>query len=147
MVTQTESTAYRLDVRTLHSLMPRCTGLERQLQLFSMIFSAQSTQIAACNQLHGVGERLARWLLMSHDRIGGDALPLTQEVLGQMLGTRRANISVAASMLQEAGIIEYARGSISVLDPSKLRDVACDCYGIIRQQSKNWQAEAASKGV
>jgi len=72
-----------------------------------MTVAMQSTQLAACNRLHDVDEGLARWLLMSHDRIGGETMPSTQEVSGQMLGTRIASFSVAASILQKAGMIAY----------------------------------------
>lgn len=87
---QSDATAYRVDVQSLRKILPDCPALEKQLQRFTMILGMQSTQIAACNRLHDVEERLARWLLMSHDRIGGDTMPLTQEFLGQMLGTRRS---------------------------------------------------------
>ena len=99
VVVQGDGSAYRLDARTLLRLLPQCPGLERKLRVFSMIFAMQSTQLAACNRLHDVEERLARWLLMSQERIGTDVLPLTQEFLGQMLGTRRASVNVAAGIL------------------------------------------------
>jgi CRP-like cAMP-binding protein len=107
-----------------------------------MILGMQSTQLAACNRLHDVGERLARWLLMSHDRTGSDRLPLTQEFLAQMLGSRRASVTVAAGTLQSAGLIAYSRGSVTVLDRKKLKERACSCYGVIEQQRRKWQAEA-----
>ena len=93
-----------------------------------MVLGMQSTQLAACNRLHDVVERLARWLLMSQDRIGGTILPLTQEFLAQMLGTRRASVTVAAGVLQKAKMIEYSRGSVKILNRAKLEEVACDCY-------------------
>jgi CRP-like cAMP-binding protein len=106
-----------------------------------MILGIQSTQLAACNRLHDVEERLARWLLMSHERIGGETLPLTQEFLSQMLGTRRSTVSVAASLLQKSGMITYTRGNVTILNKSKLEAAACDCYEIIRQQKDRWQSE------
>src|SRR5207249_2302171 len=120
VVTQGEGTAYRVDVDALLKILPNCPGLEKQLQRFSMIIGMQSTQLAACNRLHDVVERLARWLLMSQDRIGGANLPLTQEFLSQMLGTRRASVTVAAGILQKAGMIQYSRGSVNVLDRPRL---------------------------
>lgn len=113
------------------------------LQRYSMILGIQSTQLAACNRLHDVEERLARWLLMSHDRKGGKTLLLTQEFLVQMLGTRRSTVSVAASVLQKAGLVSYTRGNVTILNKSKLEDAACDCYEIIRQQKNRWQAETS----
>jgi len=101
----------------------------------------QTTQIAACNRLHGVNERLARWILMTQDRIQSDHLPLTQEFLGQMLGTRRSSVTVSAGILQKADLISYTRGSVTILDRKGLEDAACDCYAIIQQQLREWDAE------
>ncbi len=142
VVTQADATGYRIEAQTLTKILPQCPQLEKQLLRFSMMLGMQSTQIAACNRLHNVEERLARWLLMSHDRIGSKTLPLTQEFLGQMLGTRRASVSVAAGALQKAGMIRYTRGNVTILDRAKLERAACDCYEIIQQQRKKWYAEA-----
>ncbi|MGA2005895.1 MAG: Crp/Fnr family transcriptional regulator [Terriglobales bacterium] len=141
IITQGDGTGYRVDVEILRNLLPHCPALERQLQRYSMILGIQSTQLAACNRLHDVEERLARWLLMSHDRIGGKTLPLTQEFLAQMLGTRRSTVSVAAGILQRAGMISYTRGNVTILDKAKLEAAACDCYEIIRRQKNRWQTE------
>ncbi len=141
VVVQADATAYRVDVPTLRKILPECPKLERLIQRFAMNLGMQSTQIAACNRLHDVEERLARWLLMSHDRIGGETMPLTQEFLGQMLGTRRSSVSVAASILQKAGMITYTRGNVTILDTPKLTDAACDCYQIIEDQKSRWRAE------
>lgn len=138
---QSDATAYRVDVQSLRKILPDCPALEKQLQRFTMILGMQSTQLAACNRLHDVAERLARWLLMSHDRIGGDTMPLTQEFLGQMLGTRRSSVSMAASILHKAGMITYTRGSVTIVDKRKLAKAACDCYEIIQNLQRNWQAE------
>ena len=141
IVIQSDATAYRVDVPTLRKILPECPQLEKQLQRFTMILGMQSTQLAACNRLHDVEERLARWLLMSHERIGGETMPLTQEFLGQMLGTRRSSVSMAASILQKAGMITYTRGNVTIVDKPKLAEAACDCYQIIQDQRSNWQAE------
>jgi CRP-like cAMP-binding protein len=141
VVTQGDGSAYRIETKALQKILIGCRELERQLQRFSMILSMQSTQIAACNRLHNVEERMARWLLMSHDRIGSQTLPLTQEFLGQMLGTRRASVSEAAGALQRAGMIAYTRGNVTILDRRKLERTACDCYQIIQQQAERWQTE------
>lgn len=138
---QSDATAYRVDVQSLRKILPDCPELEKQLQRFAMILGMQSTQLAACNRLHDVEERLARWLLMSHERIGGDTMPLTQEFLGQMLGTRRPSVSMAANSLQKARMITYTRGSVTIVNKTKLRDAACACYEIIRNLQSNWQAE------
>ena len=141
IVVQSDATAYRVDVPTLRKILPDCLELEKRLQRYAMELAMQSTQLAACNRLHDVEERLARWLLMSHDRIGYGTMPLTQEFLGQMLGTRRSSVSVAASILQKAGMITYTRGNVTLLSRDKLAEAACDCYQIIQDQKNNWQAE------
>jgi CRP-like cAMP-binding protein len=141
VVTQAEGTAYRLEANFLCSILPGSRELEKQLQRFSMLLAMQSTQLAACNRLHDVVSRLARWLLMSHDRIGSSTLPLTQDFLAQMLGIRRASVTVAAGALQKSGTIEYSRGSVRILDRAKLEAAACDCYHVIERQKKTWLAE------
>ena len=141
VITQGDGTAYRVDIDTLLRVLPHCPELEKQLQRFSLMLGMQSTQLAACNRLHDVVERLARWLLMSHDRIGGSILPLTQEFLAQMLGSRRASVTVAAGVLQKAGMIEYSRGSVGILSRPKLEAAACACYQVIERQKLKWQAE------
>ena len=130
-----------MEAKFLLSILPQSRELEKQLQRFSMMLAMQSTQLAACNRLHDVVARLARWLLMSQDRIGSTTLPLTQDFLAQMLGTRRASVTVAAGVLQKVATIEYSRGSVRILDRSKLEAAACDCYQVIERQKKIWQAE------
>jgi CRP-like cAMP-binding protein len=86
-------------------------------------------------------ERLARWLLMSYDRIGNTTMPLTQDFLSQMLGARRSTVSVAAGVLQKAGMISYTRGNVTIVNKARLEATACDCYQIIQQQRDRWQSE------
>jgi len=90
-------------------------------------------QLAACNRLHEVEERLARWLLMVQDRIGEDRLSITQEFLGMMLGARRSSVTLAAGSLQRAGLIEYHRGQVHILDRASLERIACECYPVTRK--------------
>jgi CRP-like cAMP-binding protein len=104
--------------------------------------SLQSTQVAACNRLHDVNQRLARWLLMSQDRVGGDVVKLTQEFLAHMLGTRRASVTVAAGVLQKAGLIAYSRGDVKIENRSGLEAATCECYTSITRQSGMWQNES-----
>ena len=141
VVIQADATAYRVDVTTLRKFLPECPELEKRIQRFAMVLAMQSTQLAACNRLHDVEERLARWLMMSHDRIGGETMPLTQEFLGQMLGTRRSSVSMAANSLQKAGMITYTRGNVTIVDKRKLAETACDCYQVIQDLRTNWLAE------
>jgi CRP-like cAMP-binding protein len=86
---------------------------------------------AACNRLHTMEERCARWLLMTHDRAAEDTFPLTQEFLSHMLGVRRATVNVATGMLKKAGLIRYVRGKITVIDRRGLESASCDCYQAI----------------
>jgi CRP-like cAMP-binding protein len=87
-----------------------------------------ANQTAACNRLHSLKERCARWILMMHDRLQAEAMPLTQEFFAMMLGTRRTRITEAAVELQRSGLIRYHRGKITVLNPAALAMVACECY-------------------
>jgi CRP-like cAMP-binding protein len=141
-IAQIEASVFRVDGEALIAILRQCPKLERRLQQFSQIMAAQVTQIAACNRLHEVNERLARWLLMSADRVGSASLPLTQEFLGQMLGTRRSSVTVAAGMLQKAGLIAHSRGDVKIVDRQKLEEAACDCYGIMQRQVKEWQDDS-----
>ena len=141
-VAQIEGSAFRVDGETLMVLLRQCPKLERRLQQFSQVLGMQATQIAACNRLHEVNERLARWLLMSADRTGSDSVPLTQELLGQMLGTRRSSVTVAAGMLQKAGLITHTRGEVKIIDRANLEEAACECYGIMQRQTKQWHGDS-----
>jgi len=142
VVTQGDGTAYRCDAQRLKQIMAQCPELEQKLHRYGHRLAMQTTQIAACNRLHEVDERLARWILMSQDRLDSKQLPLTQEFLAQMLGTRRASVTVAAGILQKAGLISYTRGNVTILDREKLEDAACDCYDLVRQQLAKWGTEA-----
>jgi CRP-like cAMP-binding protein len=141
-VSQIEGTSFRIDADTLKGILRQSPQLERRLQQFAQIMSAQVTQIAACNRLHEVNERLGRWLLMTADRIESNSVPLTQELIAQMLGTRRSSVTVAAGMLQKAGLITHRRGDVEIIDRPKLEDAACECYRIMRHQVEEWNRES-----
>jgi CRP-like cAMP-binding protein len=141
-IAQIEATAFRINGETLVAALRQCPVLERRLHQFAQVMAMQTTQIAACNRLHEVEERLARWLLMSAERIGSDSVPLTQELLAQMLGTRRSSVTVAAGMLQKAGLIAHTRGDVRIVDRKKLEEASCECYGIMRRQIEKWRSEA-----
>jgi CRP-like cAMP-binding protein len=98
------------------------------------VFLAQVTQTAACNGRHTVDERLARWLLMAHDRADGDEFVMTQEFMAMMLGVRRAGVSVAIGILQKAGVIGHAYGRVTILDRAGLEAASCECYGAVQRQ-------------
>lgn len=101
---------------------------------YAQALFSQIAQTAACNRAHPLEERLARWLLMTHDRVGSDELQITHEFLAQMLGVRRAGVTVAAGILQQAGIIAYRRGRVRVLDREQLEAASCECYRAIRDE-------------
>jgi CRP-like cAMP-binding protein len=141
-IAQVEATAFRVDSEKLTSMLRQYPKLERKLQQFSQIMAMQVTQIAACNRMHEVNERLARWLLMSADRVGSDSIALTHELLAQMLGTRRASVTVSVGILESAGIIAPTRGEIKIIDRRKLEKAACECYAIMQRQIKSWQGNS-----
>ncbi len=105
------------------------TRILQSIQGQSLIVS----QVAACNRLHEVEERLARWLLMVRDRLSADHFLLTQEFLAEMIGARRTTVTLAAGSLQRSGLIEYSRGHIRILDSDRLQSAACECYPIVRK--------------
>jgi CRP-like cAMP-binding protein len=142
VIVQIAGSAFRISAKDLSRFLRECPVLERSLQQHSQEMSLQSTQVAACNRLHGVDQRLARWLLMSQDRIGGDVVALTQEFLSHMLGTRRASVTVAAGMLQKAGLIANSRGDVKIENRAGLEAATCECYASITRQSSMWQNES-----
>ena len=99
---------------------------------YTEILWAESQQIAACNASHDAPARLCRWLLQTADRTGSDLLPLTQELIAEMLVVRRTTVTLLAQALQRAGAIKYSRGHIEILDREKLRQRACECYSVIQ---------------
>lgn len=110
-------------------------GLPRLLQRYSHSVLTQVTQSAVCNQFHSVDARLARWLLMTHDRMGDDEFQVTQEFLSHMLGVRREGVSIAAGDLQKRELIRYSRGHLQVMDRAGLEATSCACYEIIKDES------------
>ena len=142
VVAQVAGSAFRIKASDFAQALRRCPQLERQLNRFTHAMAMQATQVAACNRAHEVDERLARWLLMSQDRLGGDLIPLTQEFLAHMLGTRRASVTVAAGILQKAGLIKYTRGAVNVVNRAELEDASCECYQSMVRQSNNWERES-----
>jgi CRP-like cAMP-binding protein len=142
VIIQIEGSGFRMSTANLLALLPACRTLENRLHRYSQVLATQASQVAACNRLHEVEERLARWLLMSQDRIDSDLVPLTQEFLAHMLGTRRSSVTVAASILQKAGLIKYTRGHVNILNRKELEGATCECYAALVQQAAKWDAEA-----
>ena len=143
VVMQVGGDGYKVRARDIQAVLPLCPKLFMGLSRFSQQLGMQATQLAACNRLHEVNERLARWLLMSQDRLGGDLVPLTQEYLAHMLGTRRASVTVAAGALQKAGLITYKHGQVKIRNRGKLRQASCECYDSLTEQSAKWQNETS----
>lgn len=117
--------------------------LRRIAQRYLQAYLSQVSQSVACNRLHSIEERFARWVLMSHDRVPGDEFQLTQEYLAGMLGVHRPSVSLVARTFQQAGIIKYNRGTIAVLDRPALEDACCECYFVVRRQFERALGTAA----
>ena len=132
-MTQAGGTVLRLDAAAFREELEARSTLRTLLLRYAMAFTVQVAQTAACNGRHHIEDRLARWLLMAHDRAEGDAFPMTHEFLSMMLGVRRAGITVAAGSLQKAGLIRYERGRMAITDRAGLEAAACECYGIARR--------------
>jgi CRP-like cAMP-binding protein len=126
----------------LKGVLRNCPRLEKSLQRYAQELSIQAIHVAACNRVHEVGARLARWLLMSQDRVSESTFPLTQEFISHMLGTRRASVTVAAGILQKKDLISYTRGQVTIKDRAGLEAAACECYAGINRQIENWQKDA-----
>lgn len=139
---QIEGTAFRVTTPGLLAVLNQCPVLGRRMQQYMFFMAMQSAQVAACNRLHEVEERLARWLLMSQDRVGGDVVNLTHEFLAHMLGTRRSSVTVAAGLLSKAGLITYNRGHVKIENRAFLEDAACECYELIQRHTETWKKEA-----
>lgn len=126
--------ALRMAAEVFRAEIGRNGPLVQVLNRYTQALFIQVAQVAACNRVHLVEQRCARWLLQTHDRVGADQYLLTQEFLAQMLGIRRAGVSEAAGLLQKAGLIRYARGRITVLDRQGLESAACECYRVVKQE-------------
>jgi CRP-like cAMP-binding protein len=132
---QGSGTAMRMSSAAMHTEASRIGSLHRILHRYSHSLLTQVSQSSACNRFHLVNARLARWLLMTNDRLGLEEFPLTQEFLSNMLGVRREGVSKAAGALQAASLIRYSRGMITLLDRRGLEAKSCECYAIIKAES------------
>ena len=129
---QLEGTALRIPFHELRQAYRSTEEIRDRILEFVQEQAISTNQIAGCNRLHEAEERLARWLLMAQDRTQSDVLNFTQEFLAMMLGARRTTVTLIAGALQKAGLIEYQRGHVKILDRVNLEAAACDCYRIIR---------------
>lgn len=128
--------SWRMTTKVFVDLCSASPPLRRALNRYSQLVIETISQSAACNRVHVIEERCARWLLMSNDRVGSDEIPLTQEFLAQMLGVRRPGVTVAIGILERAGLISHGRGRIRVTDRKGLEAASCECYAAVRRREK-----------
>jgi CRP-like cAMP-binding protein len=133
-VVQSAGGAVRLKLKRFRDEFKRVGALHRLLLLYTQALLTQMSQTAVCNQLHSVEKRLCRSLLLSHDRQQSDELLMTQELIANMLGVRREAVSVAAHRLQDAGLIRYKRGHVTIVDRPGLESVVCECYQVVKTE-------------
>jgi hypothetical protein len=129
---QVPGEGWLLPAGAFREAVARSRPLDALIRRYAAVVLRQTEQVVACNALHPVPERLCRWLLMSHDRVGRDKFPMTQEFMGDLLGVRRQTVTVAAGTLQQAGLLTFRRGVVQILDRPRLEESACECYGFIK---------------
>lgn len=134
-VVQIAGDAIRMTAATLRQEFARGGSLQHLLLNYTQALITQISQTAVCNRLHSVEQRLCRWLLLSHDRVKIDELAMSQEFISNMLGGRRESVTVAAHHLQNAGLIRYVRGHITVLDRKGLEATVCECYQVVKNET------------
>ena len=135
-VVQSAGQSLRLAARYLREEFSRAGSMQHRLLRYTQSLITQMAQTAVCNRHHSVDQQLCRWLLLSLDRLPTLELVMTQELIANMLGVRREGVTAAAGKLQDAGVIEYRRGRIKVLDRPKLEQMSCECYEVVRKESE-----------
>ena len=132
-IVQNAGGAMRAPVQAIRAIVEKNAEFRNLAMRYSHLLFTQVIQTALCNRLHTAEERMARWLLVSQDRVEADELHMTHELLGKMLGTRRSTVSLTASMFQRANIISYKRGRMKIVDREALIGLSCDCYEVVRK--------------
>jgi len=132
-VVQIAGEGFRIHVRELQQLLQSFPQLNAQLTRYAVLHGMQVSQTAACNRLHDIRQRLARWLLMAQDRVDSGLLQITHDFLATMLGTDRPSVSLAAGFLQKQEAISYLRGAVQILNRKRLESFACECYSVMQQ--------------
>ena len=132
-VVQITGDGFRVEVGALQNTLEFAPHLQLMLSRYAAIRGMQVAQTAACNRLHEIKQRLARWLLMTQDRVDSGSLAITHDFLATMLGTDRPSVSEAAGVLQKKKLIQYTRGAVKIMNRKKLENSACECYGVIQQ--------------
>src|SRR5580704_13555553 len=135
-VVQIAGEGFRIRIGALQSVLQSAPDLQRLLTRYAVVQGMQFAQTAACNRLHNIEQRLARWLLITQDRVDSDTLAITHDFLATMLGTDRPTVSLAAGALQKKKLIEYARGAVKIVNRKKLKACTCECYGVIEQYNR-----------
>jgi CRP-like cAMP-binding protein len=133
-VVQSKGYGYRLKSQLLKQEFKRAGPMMYLLLRYTQALITQMAQTAVCNRHHSVDQQLCRWLLLSLDRLSGNDLTMTQELIANMLGVRREGVTEAAGKLRDAGIIEYSRGHIKVLDRGQLEGRVCECYAVVKKE-------------
>lgn len=139
-VVQIPGRSLRVAAPAFRRVLQESPALTSMLLRYAQAFHTQVSLAAGCNATHNIVHRLARWLLMAHDRAGSDEFPLTHEIMSQMLAVRRTGVTVTAGALRSAGLIDYSRGKIIILDRPGLEKAACECYGTIQRITKRLNA-------
>jgi CRP-like cAMP-binding protein len=132
-IVQIAGDGFRMMGNALQRILRSSPQLQVILNRHTGLQGMQVAQTAACNRLHDIEQRLSRWLLMTQDRVDSGVLPITHDFIATMMGTDRSTVSLAASVLQEKGIIEYVRGAVKIVNRRKLEESACECYDVIQQ--------------
>ena len=133
---QSAGTAFRLPARQLMAEFDRHGELLQLLLRYTQALITQMAQTAVCNRHHAIDQQLCRWLLLSLDRLPGNEVVMTQELIADMLGVRRSGVTESARNLQKLGVIEYSRGRITVLDRPRLEQLCCECYAVVRRETE-----------
>ncbi|MEE4383339.1 MAG: Crp/Fnr family transcriptional regulator [Pseudomonadales bacterium] len=142
-IVQSAGHAYRLKGQKLRAEFDRHGAFHHLLLRYTQALITQMAQTAACNRHHTIDQQLCRWLLLSMDRVNGDELTMTQELIANMLGVRREGVTEAASKLQRSGVIEYRRGHIRILDRAELERRSCECYAVVKRESDRLMQDQA----
>ena len=135
-VVQSKCSAYRLPTEVLKARFAEGGALQLVLLRYTQVLITQISQTAVCNLHHSVDQQLCRWLLLSLDRVPGNELQMTQELIANMLGVRRQSVNEAAGKLEREGLIRYSRGLISVLDRPRLEQRVCECYTVVKKETE-----------
>lgn len=143
-IVQIPGSAVRIEAAAFRRWIAERLPVQQSIHQHTYALMRQILFGAACNRIHSMEERCARWLLMTHDRAGQNTFPLTQEFLSHMLGVRRATVNVATGMLKKAGFIEYVRGKVTVIDRPGLASASCACYRSIQDVYKNLDGRPAA---